>query len=79
MTEQELAALASWVATVGLEGGAETALVEGFCGRVAAAGLPLARAVVAIDTLHPIHEGRVFRWERDKSAATVSEESGQEK
>jgi adenylate cyclase len=40
---------------------------------VAAAGLPLARAVVAIDTLHLIHEGRVFRWERDKSAATVAE------
>jgi adenylate cyclase len=73
MTEQELAALASWIANVGLEGGAETALVEGFCARASAAGLPLARAVVAIDTLHPIHEGRVFRWERDKSAATVSE------
>jgi adenylate cyclase len=73
MTEQELAALASWIANVGLEGGAETALVEGFCARATAAGLPLARAVVAIDTLHPIHEGRVFRWERDKSAATVSE------
>ena len=26
-----------------------------------------------IDTLHPIHEGRVFRWERDKPEATVSE------
>ena len=73
MTEQELAALASWIANVGLEGGGETALVEGFCGRAVAAGLPLARAIVFIDTLHPIHEGRVFRWERDKPAATVSE------
>ena len=26
-----------------------------------------------IDTLHPIHEGRAFRWERDKPAASVSE------
>ena len=34
---------------------------------------PLARAIVFIDMLHPIHEGRVFRWERDKPAATVSE------
>jgi len=73
MTEKELAALASWIANVGLEGAAETALVEGFCGRAVAAGLPLARAIVFIDTLHPIHEGRVFRWERDKPAATVSE------
>jgi hypothetical protein len=23
---------------------------------------------VFIDTLHPIREGRVFRWERDKAA-----------
>src|SRR6516225_3351344 len=73
MTEQELAALASWIADVGLEGAAETALIEGFCGRAVASGLPVARAIVFIDTLHPIHEGRVFRWERDKAAATVSE------
>ena len=73
MTEQELATLASWIANVGLEGAGETVLIEGFCGRAIAAGLPLARAIVFIDTLHPIHEGRVFRWERDKLAATVSE------
>jgi adenylate cyclase len=73
MTEQQLAALASWIANVGLEGTAETTLIEGFCGRAVAAELPLARAIVFIDTLHPIHEGRVFRWERDKRAATVSE------
>jgi len=28
-------------------------------------GLPLARANVVIDTLHPVHEGRAFRWRRD--------------
>ena len=61
MNEQELAALASWIANVGLQGSTETALVEGFCGRAVAVGLPLARAIVFIDTLHPIHEGRVFR------------------
>ena len=48
-------------------------LIEGFCSRAVAAGLPFARAIVFIDTLHPIHEGRAFRWERDKSEATVSE------
>ena len=73
MTETELAGVASWIANAGLEGGGETVLVEGFCRRAVAAGLPLARAIVFIDTLHPIHEGRVFRWERDKLAATVSE------
>ena len=73
MIEKELAALTSWIANAGLQGSTETTLVEGFCGRAVAAGLPLARAIVFIDTLHPIHEGRVFRWERDKLAATVSE------
>src|SRR5262249_34538548 len=27
-----------------------------------AAGIPLGRAHVAIDTLHPVQEGRLFRW-----------------
>ena len=26
-----------------------------------------------IDTLHPVHEGRAFRWERDKPEATLTE------
>jgi adenylate cyclase len=73
MTEAELAKLASWLAKVGLEGRTETALIEGFCQRALAAGLPLARAMAFIDTLHPIYEGRAFRWERDKASVTVTE------
>jgi adenylate cyclase len=73
MTEAEIAALASWVADVGLKGAAETALVQGFCDRAVAAGLPLARVIVFIDTLHPIHEGRAVRWEREKAETTLSE------
>ena len=64
MTEAEIAKLASWLAKAGLEGRTETALVEGFCNRAVAGGFPLARAMVLIDTLHPIHEGRAFRWDR---------------
>jgi adenylate cyclase len=73
MTEAEIVKLASWLAKAGLEGRTETVLVEGFCQRVTAAGLPLARAIVFIDTLHPIHEGRAFRWEREKPEATLTE------
>jgi adenylate cyclase len=36
--------------------------VSGLCDRCVAAGLPLARTQVFIDTLHPVHEGRLFRW-----------------
>ena len=73
MTEAEIAKLATWLAKAGLEGRTETALVEGFCSRALAGGLPLSRAMVLIDTLHPIHEGRAFRWERDKPEATLTE------
>jgi hypothetical protein len=30
------------------------------------AGIPLTRATVILDTLHPVHEGRAFRWRADK-------------
>jgi adenylate cyclase len=73
MTEAEIAKLATWLAKAGLEGRRETALVESFCNFAAAAGLPLKRAVVFIDTLHPIHEGRAFRWEREKPEVSLSE------
>src|SRR5262252_1560600 len=46
----------------GLAGTPETDIVSGFCDRCVAAGLPLARTTVLIDTLHPVHEGRLFRW-----------------
>ena len=64
MTEAEIAELAAWIAEAGLVGRSEIALVEGFCERACACGLPLARAILLIDTLHPIYEGRAFRWGR---------------
>jgi adenylate cyclase len=73
MTEAEIAKLATWLAKAGLEGRSETALVEGFCNRAVAGGLPLVRTIAFVDTLHPIHEGRAFRWERDKPEATLTE------
>jgi adenylate cyclase len=73
MTETEIADIASWVTRAGLKGGKETALVEGFCRRAVAGGVPLARAIVIIDTLHPIYEGRAFRWERGKPETELVE------
>jgi len=35
--------------------------------------MPIARSGVFIDTLHPVHEGRIFRWDRDKQAPTLTE------
>ena len=54
--------LSEWLIQAGLAGTPEPDIVRGFCDRCVVAGIPLARALVLIDTLHPVHEGRLFRW-----------------
>ena len=54
--------LMNWVTSQGLTGLPETDLLRGFCERCCAEGLALSRGLVVIDTLHPIYEGRAFRW-----------------
>jgi adenylate cyclase len=67
IAEEQLNELVAWIADAGLAGQSELMLVTGFCERAAAAGLPLSRAHLLIDTLDPVHEGRVFRWGFDAS------------
>ncbi|MGE5145905.1 MAG: adenylate/guanylate cyclase domain-containing protein [Candidatus Eiseniibacteriota bacterium] len=64
MDEKQFAALAGWLAEAGLSGLTETALVAGFCERLVAAGIGLARGTVIVDTLHPVYEGRAINWRR---------------
>src|SRR4051812_47393543 len=66
-------ALNTWLAKAGLRGEFEAALVSGFCERAVAADLPISRALVIIDTLHPVYEGRLFRWGHDPSQPAVQE------
>ena len=54
--------LTNWLVSQGLTSLPENDLLRGFCERCRAAGLPLSRGLVFIDTLHPIFEGRGFRW-----------------
>src|SRR6185295_2373132 len=54
--------LMNWLVSQGLTGLSENDLIRGFCERCRAEGLPLSRGLVFIDTLHPIFEGRGFRW-----------------
>src|SRR6516225_3081236 len=61
--------LAEWVTQAGLIGRTESGLMAGFCRRTVEAGVPLARAIVILDTLHPIYEGRAFRWRADAPEA----------
>jgi adenylate cyclase len=65
MISAALSELARWTTEAGLAGTSETAMLDGFCHRAVAAGVPVARAMVIIDTLHPVHEGRVARWRRE--------------
>src|SRR5271168_2220521 len=50
--------------------------MAGVCRRVAEAGVPLARALVILDTLHPIYEGRAFRWRSDMPEAAEAVDYG---
>jgi adenylate cyclase len=69
-------AIAEWIVAAGLAGESETVMLDGFCQRALAAGLPIARAGVIIDTLHPVHEGRAFRWRREDSGESEQVEYG---
>jgi adenylate cyclase len=54
--------LMNWLVKQGLTGLPENDLIRGFCERCRTGGLDISRASVFIDTLHPIFEGRGFRW-----------------
>jgi adenylate cyclase len=73
MNEAFFTALAAWVTQAGLAGTSETDIVSGFCERCVAAGLPIGRTQVFIDTLHPVHEGRLFRWGHDPSESPLAD------
>src|SRR5215472_15137577 len=62
MNEKHFSELPAWLTRAGLAGTPETDIMSGFCDRCVAAGIPLGRAHLFIDTLHPVHEGRLFRW-----------------
>src|SRR5215469_13473325 len=76
MDEAAFNALSAWVTEAGLIGRTESELMAGFCRRVVDAGVPLARAMVILDTLHPIYEGRVFRWRIDSPEAVEAVDYG---
>ena len=76
MTLERSVEIGTWVIEAGLAGISEPDLLRGFCERLGAAGIPLMRAIVGIDTLHPIHEGRIFRWHRDRTDLSAVSEYG---
>ena len=65
MDDSEIVRTTAWLIESGLRGMTESELLQQFCERSVRAGLNLSRATAAIDTLHPIYEGRAFRWRND--------------
>src|SRR4029453_7316363 len=73
MNETFLNELSASVTQAGLAGTPETDIVSVFCDRCVAAGIPLGRVHVFIDTLHPVYEGRLFRWGYSPNESPVHE------
>lgn len=71
MDKSDIAAVADWTVQRGLAGDDEISLLHGFCDRCVAAGLPIARSIAIIDTLHPVYEGSVFYWSGEKPLETL--------
>ena len=65
MDQAAIDGIATWLVDRGLRGITEQDLLHGFCDRCQAIGLPMSRALTIIDTLHPVYEGRAFRWRND--------------
>ena len=63
-------AIADWIARESLDGLPEDGLLAGVAERLVAAGLPLTRMVIGTDTLHPVIEGTVFRWDAGRGVIT---------
>jgi adenylate cyclase len=65
MDQSDIERILAWLVESGLGGVEENELLHGFCDRCRGAAVDLSRAIVLVDTLHPIYEGRAFRWRND--------------
>jgi len=79
MNESDISRITASIVERGLAGVPETELLRLFCEECREAGLELSRALTLIDTLHPIHEGRAFRWRADGADEKTLVEYGRTK
>lgn len=73
MDYRQFTEITRWITESGLAGLDETATLTGFCQRALTIGVPLARANMVIDTLHPVYQGRAFTWKRQTQEAALTE------
>ena len=65
MDAEQILQNAEAIAADSLAGLPEDQLLDRFCDRLVAAGVPLHRALIGVDTLHPVLDGRTFEWRDD--------------
>ena len=61
-----------WLVKSALAGEELEAIIAGFCERLAAAGLPLARIHFTFSVLHPLYRATGFTWLRGKGVTAES-------
>lgn len=57
--------LVGWLVDMGLDSVDEAGLLAGLCERLVSGGVPVRRAYVASEVLHPLHEARGLVWRPD--------------
>jgi adenylate cyclase len=72
LDDRHVIEITAWLMQSGLKGMSEVDLLSGFCERCRANGVPVERSVAVMDTLHPIYEGRAFRWDACQHVERVS-------
>lgn len=78
MDEAALRAIEDWLMRFGIEAPGFEGLIEGLATRLRAAGVPMSRAMVGADSLHPTIGGESLRWEEGKGARIYAYERGRE-
>lgn len=73
MDYSDVGTIAAWITEQGLKGASEAELLTGFCIACREAGMRLDRGMALMDTLHPVHEGRAFRWDSEEAIETEFE------
>lgn len=72
-------AICRWIVETGLAGATVADLMRGFCERQIAAGLPLMRCFIGLNTINPLYRGYSFVWRRgggEMSRETFLREEG---
>ena len=73
MDPQVFTNIARAIADASLNGHSEGEILGDFCANLNRAGIPVKRALLGADTLHPVLAGRIFAWHADKEDVALHE------